>query len=356
MLSCLECRYFQFQGDFYEQLHGAPMGLSLSVVLANCYMEVLEENVLQSAPKKPALWKRYVDDVFLIWEHGEEHLNEFHRLINSYCDDINFTVEREENGCLPFLDVMVKKQSGRLQTSVFRKPTCSNVYIPYDSHHAPCIKAGTIRCLATRARNIASREDLKTEMTHIKQVFKKNGYPASTIQKAMKMTGRDRDEKPQMTYLSLPYVRGVSEKIGRVLAPHNIRLAHKSRPTLKNLLTKLKDRTPSEERKGAVYKITCECGESYIGESGRKKITRLNEHVSDIKHGRTERSAVADHFFRCHRSLNPMEADTLAIEAHWSRRVVREALEIKLAGSSLNKDVGKYVINPIWDPVLHACK
>ena len=156
--------------------------------------------------------------------------------------------------------------------------------------------------------------------------------------------------------MSLPYVRGVSEKIGRVLAPHNIRLAHKSRPTLKNLLTKLKDRTPSEERKGAVYKITCECGESYIGESGRKKITRLNEHVSDIKHGRTERSAVADHFFRCHRSLNPMEADTLAIEAHWSRRVVREALEIKLAGSSLNKDVGKYVINPIWDPVPHDYK
>ena len=109
MLSCLECRYFQFQGDFYEQLHGAPMGLSLSVVLANCYMEVLEEKVLQSAPRKPALWKRYVDDVLLIWEHGEEHLDEFHRLINRYCDDINFTVEREENGCLPFLDVMVKK-------------------------------------------------------------------------------------------------------------------------------------------------------------------------------------------------------------------------------------------------------
>ena len=84
MLSCLECRYFQFQGDFYEQLHGAPMGLSLSVVLANCYMEVLEENVLRSAPKKPAIWKRYVDDVFVLWEHGEEQLNEFHRLINGW--------------------------------------------------------------------------------------------------------------------------------------------------------------------------------------------------------------------------------------------------------------------------------
>ena len=135
-------------------------------------------------------------------------------------------------------------------------------------------------------------------MDHLKQVFRENGYLAYAIQKAMKMTRQmERVGQSQVTYMSLPYVRGVSEKIGRALAPHNIRLAHKSRPTLKNLLAKLKDRTPSEDRKGAVYKITCECGESYIGESGRKKRTRLSEHVSDIKHGRTERSAVADHFF-----------------------------------------------------------
>ena len=157
--------------------------------------------------------------------------------------------------------------------------------------------------------------------------------------------------------MALPYVHGVSEKISRALAPHKIKVAHKSRPTLKNLLTKLKDRTPSEDRKGTVYKITCECGESYIGESGRKeKKTRLTEHASDIKHGRTDRSAVADHFFRCPKALNPMEAATLAIETQWNRRVIREAIEIKLAGAALNKDVGKYVINPIWDPVLRDCK
>ena len=333
------------------------MGLSLSVVLANCYMEVLEEEVLQSAPRKPTLWKRYVDDVFVLWQHGEEHLTEFHRLINGYCEDIVFTVEREKDGCLPFLDVMVKKHSGCLQTSVFRKPTCSNVYLPYDSHHAPSIKAGAIRCLTLRAHSIASRDDLKAEMAHLKQVFRENGYPTHMVQKAMKGSKQANEAgKDHVTYMSLPYVRGVSEKIGRTLAPHKIKVAHKSRPTLKNLLTKVKDRTSSEDRKGTVYKITCECGESYIGESGRKKRTRLHEHVSDIKHARTERSAVADHFFRCSNALNPMEADTLAIETRWNRRIVREAIEIKLAGSDLNKDVGKFSINPIWDPVLHLRK
>ena len=63
-----------------------------------------------------------------------------------------------------------------------------------------------------------------------------------------------------------------------------------------------------------------------------------------------------NYFFRCPKALNLMEAATLAIETQWNRRVVREAIEIKLAGAALNKDVGKYFINPIWDPVLRDCK
>ena len=53
MSACLECRNSIFQGEYYEQTEGAPMGLSLSVVLANAYMEYLEERILSSATLKP---------------------------------------------------------------------------------------------------------------------------------------------------------------------------------------------------------------------------------------------------------------------------------------------------------------
>ena len=43
MLECLQCRYFQFERQYFVQLEGAPMGLSLSVALANGFMEALEE-------------------------------------------------------------------------------------------------------------------------------------------------------------------------------------------------------------------------------------------------------------------------------------------------------------------------
>ena len=102
MLACLECRYFLCQGTFYEQTEGAPMGLSLSVVLANAYMEHLEESVLDTAVFKPALWRRYVDDTFILWKHSEEALETFHQHLNSFCPAIQFTAEREKMDSSPF--------------------------------------------------------------------------------------------------------------------------------------------------------------------------------------------------------------------------------------------------------------
>ena len=74
---CLECRYFQYQNEFYAQCEGAPMGLSLSVVLANAIMEEFEEELLTSSPLKPVIWRRYVDDTWALWQHGDDAMEEF---------------------------------------------------------------------------------------------------------------------------------------------------------------------------------------------------------------------------------------------------------------------------------------
>ena len=109
MLACLECRCFIFQGEYYEQVEDAPMGLSLSVVLTNAFVESLEDRIMSSAPLKPSYWRRYVDDTFVIWSHGKTALDEFMRFMNSLCPSIQFTVEKETNGQLSFLDVGVSR-------------------------------------------------------------------------------------------------------------------------------------------------------------------------------------------------------------------------------------------------------
>ena len=104
---CLRTTYFQFEDKFYEQSEGAAMGSPLSPVIANLYMEHLEETALQTATLHHRLWLRYVDDTFVIWQHGPEELQRFHEHINRQHPNITFTIEQEKEGKLACLDHMV---------------------------------------------------------------------------------------------------------------------------------------------------------------------------------------------------------------------------------------------------------
>ncbi|CAB4032031.1 Hypothetical predicted protein, partial [Paramuricea clavata] len=59
---CLESTFFQYNGSFYQQLHGTAMGSPVSVVVAEIVMQRLEERALSSYPNPPPFWFRYVDD------------------------------------------------------------------------------------------------------------------------------------------------------------------------------------------------------------------------------------------------------------------------------------------------------
>ena len=72
---CLRSTYFTFRGKFYEQVEGAAMGSPISPIVANLFMENFETRALQSSPNPPLLWKRFVDDTFVIIKKG--HREEF---------------------------------------------------------------------------------------------------------------------------------------------------------------------------------------------------------------------------------------------------------------------------------------
>lgn len=67
---CLISTYFQFMGEFFEQLEGATMGSPPSPIKVNLFTESLEE---KASPQKPRIW----DDTFVVWPHGKENLHKF---------------------------------------------------------------------------------------------------------------------------------------------------------------------------------------------------------------------------------------------------------------------------------------
>jgi hypothetical protein len=63
-------------------------------------------------------------------------------------------MEKKEDNRISFLNVVVTRKDGRLTTNVYRKPTHTDLYKHYTSHHHPCVKVGTVRCLGLRAETI----------------------------------------------------------------------------------------------------------------------------------------------------------------------------------------------------------
>ena len=118
-----------FQGQYYEQVEGAAMVSPLSPIVANIFMKKFETEALETAPHPPSLWKRFVDDTFVILEAQYKH--EFFHHINSIDENIKFTAETTKaDGSIPFLDTLVTPQSdGSLSTTVYRKPTHTNQYL-----------------------------------------------------------------------------------------------------------------------------------------------------------------------------------------------------------------------------------
>ena len=89
---------------------------------ANIFMGELEKHLLQNTVNRPSIWWRYIDDIFAVWNDGEEQLQHFLHEINTFHPTIKFTAEwsREK---VSFLDTTVILDGTILHTDLYTKPT-----------------------------------------------------------------------------------------------------------------------------------------------------------------------------------------------------------------------------------------
>ena len=88
---CLNNTYFVFQDTYYEQNKGAAMGSPVSPIIANIFMEAFERKAIATALHPPRVWRKYVDDTWVIQQ--QEHQQQFLQHINTVDVSIQFTVE-----------------------------------------------------------------------------------------------------------------------------------------------------------------------------------------------------------------------------------------------------------------------
>ena len=118
--------------------------------------------------------------------------------------------------------------------------------------------------------------------------------------------------------------------------------------SLKNLLDKTKDLVDSNLKKG-VYSIPCSCGRLYIGETICSMKVRLKEHCSEIMHNKTKSLAVVENYIKNNHYICVEHAKVIATKEHYSKRHIREAVEIEKHPKFFNRDDG-LVLSDLWKP------
>ena len=386
----LSTTYFTYNGKIYQQIQGAPMGSPVSVVVANAYMESHEEKAMDTAPPivRPKIWKRYVDDSFEIVNSTQRDNVTAHLNSIDPSKSIQFTDEPEKDGIIPFLDAQIeKKEDGSLKVKVYRKPTHTDQYLNFQSHHPLEHKLGVVRTLYERCENVVTEEeDRKEEVKHVDRALETCGYPRWTFKEVRKRldikkkngnTKKKEDkekmkeqEKEKRARVTIPYVKGVSETLQRVFKRHGVTTTLKPHKTLKQLLVHPKDKRTPHNTAGVVYQIPCkDCTQVYVGETGRRYSEREEEHIRDGKvveninftRSRSKvstkeyhKSALTDHIAQRNHTIDWSGVTLPFKEPNKDIRGVKEAIAIRRADAAMNRDTGRHDLPRGYNDLLKA--
>ena len=265
---------FSFNQTMFKQIDGVAMGSPLGPVLANIFVGHLEAQLL-SNDATPLVYTRYVDDTFAIFNNIEDSkcfLAKLERLHPS----LQYTCEGEENGSLPFLDVLVHRVGSSFETSVHRKVTFTGDYVPWNSFTPIRRKTSLIACLVHRALVICSPSRLDPEIKKIFSIFRDLGYPEDVIQRTirakLKTSAADNKIGPQKcpVYIHLPYIGSVANRFEQTLSRSiyqcyssvQLRVIFGTRALL---VCANKDRSPTHHKSNVVYNFKCFCDRTYVG-------------------------------------------------------------------------------------------
>lgn len=325
------------------------MGNSLSSVIADITTQKLLKAALNSLTQQPKILVKYVDDVFSIL--AKNMIVETLNALNSFHNKLKFTVENEKNGSLAYLDVLVVRVwDGTLKTDWFRKGNSSNRLLNYCSNHPKNQKMNTAYNFVNRVLSLSSECYQKKNIQIIYHTLHNNNYPRNIIKHTIhswlhrnthpNFENTTSPSQPQI-YRSLTYIEGLSEKICKLTRKYtnNVQIAHKSNVCLRNIFTKLKEKTPMNRKTNVIYEIPClggtdensKCNLTYVGQTKQFLEKRIRNHINDIKKPYSPHipnTAVVQHFHEVGHYPDFKNTKILDTQKSYRKRLTIEALHI----------------------------
>jgi hypothetical protein len=129
---------------------------------------------------------RYVDDIPIMYKDDWTNTHDVFDDVNSLIPSIKFTLEREENNKISFLDITIAEYYDGQSFETNRKPTTTDVIIPNVSCHTRKHKTAAIRYFAIERRRINGPPKANRKKNTVQQTLFNNSYNVSTLSKFSK--------------------------------------------------------------------------------------------------------------------------------------------------------------------------
>ena len=300
---------------YYKQIDGLAMGSPPAPHLANGWMSQFDQTIQGDS----RLYTRYMDDI-LCNIHADQ-IEDKLSTINNLHHALKFTIEREHNNTIPFLDLKIINNQGQLHSTWYYKPTDTGLIMNYHALAPRRYKHSVVSGFVHRIhRACSSWEYFHDSLEKAKKILEQNQYPPSFYDPIIEKTLSDivTEEKvtndndssatntPQKFLLRVQYRGKPTEDYARAL--HRSNAPCMIVMTLRKLKTILPSTKPPLEkmlRSGIVYKLKCpRCDACYVGQTSRHLQSRFREHINNSGPMKT-------HLKKCRTELSEEDAQVL---------------------------------------------
>ena len=183
---CLNSNYFCFNEKIFRQKSGVGTGVKLAPTYACLGLGKFEKNAFSSNQvllEKIVLWKRFIDDVLMLFRGTENDCKELVIWLNSLLPGvIKFKYEFSYSK-IEFLDLEISISEGFLKTNLYVKPSNKQLFLDYNSNHPSHCKQAIPYSQALRVvERCANPEDRDDHLANLKNKFLDRNYPTNLIE------------------------------------------------------------------------------------------------------------------------------------------------------------------------------